>query len=114
MTGAAHPPAGAVLPDDVNFYHRTSLFTETSIPSKLLAAHSTKAGVWGLIRVIDGALLYRVEDPRRPPSTRLLTAGEAPGVIEPTILHSVEPQRSVRFYVEFYRRDGGGRSEATS
>jgi tellurite resistance-related uncharacterized protein len=112
MSSAADPPGGAVLPDDVNLYRRTGLFTETGIPSKLLTAHSTKAGVWGLIRVIDGALFYRVEDPRRPPSTRLLTADEAPGVIEPTILHAVEPQRSVRFYVEFYRWDGRGSGEA--
>jgi tellurite resistance-related uncharacterized protein len=105
MSSAADPPDGATLPGDANLYRRTDLFTETSIPAGLLKAHSTKPGVWGLIRVIDGALTYRVEDPRRPPSTSLLTAEAAPGVIEPTILHSVEPQRSVRFYVEFYRRD---------
>lgn len=99
------PPDGAALPDDVSPYQRTDLFTETNIPAGLLKAHSTKPGVWGLIRVIDGALTYRVEDPRRPPSARVLTADAAPGVIEPTILHSVEQHRSVRFYVEFYRRD---------
>jgi len=105
MTSAADPPDGAALPDDVNPYRRTDLFTETNTPAGLLKAHSTKPGVWGLIRVIDGALTYRIEDPRRPPSSRVLTAQSAPGVVEPTILHSVEPQGSVRFYVEFYRRD---------
>ncbi|WP_372785974.1 DUF1971 domain-containing protein [Phenylobacterium sp.] len=111
MTDVPDPPAGAALPPDAYAYRRTDLFTESTVPPGLLRAHSTKQGVWGLIHVVDGALAYRIEDPRRPPSVTVLTPSGAPGVVEPTILHSVEPQKLVRFYVEFYRRETGGDEE---
>jgi tellurite resistance-related uncharacterized protein len=107
------PPQGPSLPLDAYAYRRTDLFTETTVPPGLLKAHSTKAGVWGLIHVIDGYLLYRIEDPRRPASATVLTPGAAPGLVEPTILHSVQPQERVRFYVEFYRRETGGAQEGS-
>jgi tellurite resistance-related uncharacterized protein len=95
------------LPGDVSPYRRTEIFNETSIPSALRKAHSTKAGAWGLIHVIEGRLAYRVEDPRRPASEQVLTPATGPGVIEPTILHEVEPLGRVRFYVEFHRAGEG-------
>lgn len=82
---------------------RTPEFTETTVPSALLKAHTTKEGTWGRIHVLAGRLAYRIEDPRRPWSEALLTVGTDAGVVEPTILHSVEPLGPVRFYVEFYR-----------
>ena len=51
----------------------------------------------------DGALAYRISDPRRTPSETLLTPETAPGVIEPTIRHDVETQGPVRFHIEFWR-----------
>lgn len=56
--------------------------------------------------MVEGKLAYRILDPRRPASERLLTPDGPPGVVEPTILHEVEPQGPVRFYVEFHRLDG--------
>lgn len=92
------------LPHDVSPYHRTAEFTEATVPAGLLRAHTTKAGTWGLIHVLEGELTYRIEDPRRPTSTVLLTPKDPPGVVEPTILHSVAPGKTVRFYVEFHRK----------
>lgn len=94
------------LPADVRSYARTPEFTEASVPKALLNAHTTKAGAWALIHVLEGSLAYRIEDPRRPVSETVLTAQTPPGVVEPTILHAVEPLGPVRFYVEFHRRDG--------
>lgn len=94
------------LPSDVSPYRRTPEFTETTVPAALLKAHSTKEGAWGLIHVLEGRLAYRVEDPRRPGSETILAAGST-CVIEPTILHAVEPLGPVRFYVEFHRREEG-------
>jgi tellurite resistance-related uncharacterized protein len=91
------------LPADLEAYRRTPEFSEMSVPKGLLQEHSTKAGVWGLIRVVEGQLLYRVTDDRRVPAERLLRAGDAPGVVEPEILHQVEPQGKVRFFVDFFR-----------
>lgn len=94
------------LPADAKPYKRTAVFTEATVPQGLLRAHSTKDGAWGLIHVLEGALVYRITDPRRPPSETVLTPAAEPGVVEPTILHEVAPQGAVRFYVEFHRREG--------
>jgi tellurite resistance-related uncharacterized protein len=92
----------ARLPTSLKSYKRTPTFTETTIPPGLLKAHSTKEGTWGLIHVEEGRLLYRLTDPRRPAEECILTAGGEPGIVEPTILHQVEPLGPVRFHVEFW------------
>lgn len=91
------------LPPGLEAYRRTDTFSEESLPAGLLKAHSTKAGIWGLIQVTDGELLYRIEDERRIRTERHLRAGSPPGVVEPTVLHSVKPLGPVRFYVQFLR-----------
>ena len=91
------------LPEGAEPYKRTGTFTETTVPAALLDNHSTKHGAWGLIRVEQGRLRYLVTDPRRPSSESVLTPGTPPGVIEPTIVHRVEPLGEVRFHVEFLR-----------
>lgn len=93
------------LPSDVRSYRRTAEFTESTVPAGLLRSHTTKAGAWGLIRVLEGQLAYRITDPRRAPAELVLTPATAAGVVEPTILHEVEPLGPVRFYVEFFRAD---------
>lgn len=93
-----------VLPPDIRPYRRTPEFTEFTVPQALMRAHTTKAGAWALIHVLEGSLRYCIEDPRREASVTVLTTHTPPGVVEPTIAHSVEPLGPVRFYVEFYRR----------
>ena len=93
------------LPANVRPYRRTPEFTEATVPQALLKAHTTKEGAWALIHVLEGRLAYRIEDPRRSASETVLTARTPPGVVEPTILHAVEPLGPVRFYVEFHRRE---------
>ena len=92
----------AALPKGVMPYKRTPSFTEATVPAALLGEHSTKVGVWGLITIENGLLRYHVTDPRREPSVELLTPSR-PGIVEPTMIHRVEPVGSVRFHVEFYR-----------
>lgn len=92
----------AVLPVGVTHYKRTASFTERSVPAALLNNHSTKQGTWGLIRVEEGKLRYFVTDPRRPPSETIVTPA-TPAVIEPTVVHRVEPLGAVLFHIEFYR-----------
>lgn len=91
------------LPDTARPYRRTDEFTETTVPAGLLKAHTTKAGSWALIHVLEGRLAYRIVDPRRPATETILTPQGAPGVVEPTVLHEVQPLGPVRFYVEFHR-----------
>ena len=91
------------LPADLEAYRRTPTFDQGTIPSGLLRRHTTKAGVWGRIHVLEGELLYRVLEPK--PSEERLTPGHD-GVVEPEVPHEVEPVGPVRFFVEFLRRGG--------
>lgn len=91
------------LPPGLAFQRRTDVFTEETAPPGLLRAHSTKALTWGLIHVLEGNLVYRITDPRRPPSEVVLTSKSEPGLVEPTILHEVDPRGQVRFFVEFHK-----------
>lgn len=92
------------LPPGLEAYRRTPEFSETSVPPGLLRAHSTKSGTWGVIRVTEGRLIYRVLDERRFPAELLLTPGALPGIVEPEIVHEVAPDGPVRFHVEFFRQ----------
>lgn len=87
------------LPADVQPYRRTPLFTAETVPAALLKDHATKAGVWGVITVLAGRLVYTI------PATaeRHVLAPDSPGIVEPQQLHHVTPDGDVSFYVEFYR-----------
>jgi tellurite resistance-related uncharacterized protein len=93
----------SVIPEGLVAYSRTAEFTSETVPAALLKAHSTKEDVWGRIEVLEGELLYRVVDPRRKTWSTVLAKGN-PGVVEPTILHEVEPRGATRFFVEFLRK----------
>lgn len=81
---------------------RTPDFTQDTLPEKLKGPHSTAAGAWALIHVVEGVLRYRVLDPDAA-SDVLLCPETARGVIVPEQLHCVEPQGPVVFYIEFHR-----------
>jgi len=89
------------LPEGLTAYKKTPLFDETTIPLGLQKDHSTKDGVWALIHVTKGRLLYRIQDPL---SEEELDTSR-PGVVRPGQLHQVKPMGPVRFYVEFYAKD---------
>lgn len=86
------------LPPGLAPYRRTPIFDEATLPQGLRRRHQTKAGVWGLITVLEGRLRFRRLD------TGEETALEpgAPGIVAPEEPHEVEPLGPVRFYVEFY------------
>ena len=87
------------LPPSVRPHHRTAEFTELTVPKGLQANHSTKPGVWGVIHVTSGALLYTIQ---AKDISRLLQAGET-ALIEPETEHHVNPKGAVCFYVEFLK-----------
>ena len=90
------------LPEGVTAYRRTPEFGEDTVPSALLRRHSTKAGVWGRIRVLSGKLRYRILEPAT--EEHVLEPGRD-GIVEPEVPHEVEPIGVVRFHVEFLRSD---------
>jgi len=87
------PPAGYAP------YKRTPDFTADTIPEGLRRAHQTKAGVWAVIHVTEGALRFRQEAPARE---KTIAAGETLAC-PPEAVHEVAPAGAVSFYVEFWR-----------
>lgn len=88
------------LPENVNVYKRTPDFNQETIPAGLLKAHTTKEGIWGIICVSNGKLLYTIE--KEPQETIELTPRKF-GVVEPQVPHHVEPLGDVEFHVEFLK-----------
>ena len=46
------------LPDDVEPYGKTPLFTNETVPDKLLNHHDLQAGTWGLLTVEAGTVSF--------------------------------------------------------
>lgn len=73
------------------------------MPAALRRRHNTKAGVWGLIRVLEGQLTLTYLD---PPSEVILTPGN-PGLVEPQQPHFVTPDGPMKMQVDFYDHPPG-------
>lgn len=96
------------LPDGFHAYARSPDFTQASLPARLQAAHTTKAGTWGLLHVLEGSIIYRLEP--RGSGERLVVAGQNI-VIQDQVPHHVAFVTPGRIYIEFYRKtDAGGSS----
>lgn len=81
-----------------NPYRSTPVFDEASLPAALRGKHSTKAGVWGVIRVLEGRLkLYLLDS-----GSETILAPDNPGLVRPEQPHRVEPLGPVRVRVDFY------------
>jgi hemoglobin len=89
------------LPTGFEAYGRSPDFTPDNMPARLKSAHSTKAGTWGLLRVLEGKIFFQLEAPFE--GERLAAAGDSI-VIESEVPHHVEFVEPGRFFVEFYRR----------
>ena len=79
-------------------YRTTRVFDEDSLPTALRAEQGTRAGTWGLIRILEGEALFVLSD---PPSMQVLKPGH-PGLVAPGQLHYVEPLGPMHMQVEFY------------
>lgn len=88
------------LPDGFAPYRKTEVFTRDTVPRGLLAAHTTRAGVWGEIEVRSGALSYVIE---AEPELRTVVHQGQRQLIAPELKHRVEVDGPVEFTVQFYR-----------
>lgn len=79
-------------------YKSTPVFDENTLPAGLRKEHRTKAGAWGVIRVLEGRVRYQVLE---PVSETILDA-DHPGLVLPDQPHFVEPLGAMRMQVEFY------------
>lgn len=85
-------------------YRSTPVFDQDTLPAALRARHDTKAGVWGVIRVIEGELRLSYLD---PPSEVVLTPDNL-GLIQPQQPHFVTPVGSMKMQVDFYNQPPAG------
>ncbi|AMK23045.1 MULTISPECIES: DUF1971 domain-containing protein [Sphingomonadaceae] len=85
-------------------YRSTPVFDETTLPAALRGRHSTKAGVWGIVRVIEGRVRLSYLD---PPSEMLLDP-ETSGLLLPEQPHFVEPLGPMKMRVDFYDQPPDG------
>ncbi len=88
------------LPPGVQPYKDSPVFTPDNLPEALKAAHSTKAGTWGLLKVHAGVLRFVLDD--APHTEAVLTAGQQV-VIEPGVRHHVAFELPGRFQITFCR-----------
>jgi len=86
-------------PEGLTRLRRTPEFTADKFPAGLAKDHSTKAGVWGLLHILEGRLKYVVQEPEI--QILHLETGDK-GVIPPTMLHHIETEGPARFFVEFF------------
>ena len=85
-------------------YRSTPVFDQDTLPAALRARHNTKAGVWGMIRVLEGQVMLTCLEPE---SSMLLTP-ENPGLVLPEQPHFVTPQGAMRMQVDFYDQPPNG------
>lgn len=79
-------------------YRSTPVFDETTLPKALRSRHNIKAGVWGIIRVIEGRLRLTYLDPH----SEVILDPANPGRLLPEQPHFVEPLGAMRMQVDFY------------
>lgn len=79
-------------------YRSTPIFDEHTLPAALRARHDTKAGVWGMIRVLEGALTLTYVDP----SSKIVLTPDRTGLVLPQQPHFVTPLGPMKMQVDFY------------
>lgn len=79
-------------------YRSTPIFDQDTLPAALRSEHRTKAGTWGVIRVLSGALRLHLPDDGQ---VQELSQAQ-PGVVEPEQTHWIEPVGPVRMQVDFH------------
>ncbi len=87
-------------PADAAPYRRTPEFSQATVPAALTRAHSTKAGTWARLHVLEGRLIFR---DLADGTEVMLDPGIHP-LIHPGRPHEVATPGPVRFFVEFCAR----------
>lgn len=83
---------------DVQPYRSTPILDQDTLPAALRTRHDTKAGVWGVIRVLEGRLQLTCLNPL---SESVLTS-DNPGVVMLQQPHFVTPLGAMRMQIDFY------------
>jgi len=86
-------------------YRSTPVFDGGDAARSLCSArHRTKAGVWGLVRRIEGRLKLTYLDS----GSEIIITPELPAVVLPEQPHLVTPLGPMKMQVDFYDQPPGG------
>lgn len=89
------------LPDEVEPSGKTPLFTNETVPDKILNHHELQAGTWGLLTVEAGTVSFFRKGDHAPVA---VISSEKPFVILPEEVHYVRLSEDAKFFVTFYKR----------
>ena len=89
------------LPDDVEPSGKTPLFTNETVPDKILNHHELQAATWGLLTVEAGTVSFFRKGEDTPVA---VISSEKPFVILPEEVHYVRLSEDAEFFVTFYKR----------
>ena len=78
-------------------YKSTPVFDEMTLPAALRREHRQKAGVWGVMRVLEGEVRFVVGD-----GAETILTPDRPGLVLPDQPHHVEPLGKMRMQVDFH------------
>ncbi len=84
-------------------YKITPVWDQDTLPAALRHEHSTKAGTWGLLRVLEGEVLLVFT----APASTVRVTPDKPGLIPPEAVHHVEVDGAMRMQVEFHHAPPG-------
>lgn len=79
-------------------YRSTPVFDEKTLPAALRGEHRTKAGVWGVIQVIEGRLKFILADG----TGETILTPDQPGLVQPEQTHRVETIGPMLMQIHFY------------
>jgi tellurite resistance-related uncharacterized protein len=91
-----NPPAE--LPPGLEIYARTPDFTQRTMPAELTSRHVLAEDVWGVLHVLDGTIVFHDMGDF---TTHLVPAGGRL-IIEPELVHRLEPCGHARFFIELH------------
>lgn len=89
------------LPDDAEVSGKTPLFTNDTVPDKILNHHELQAGTWGLLTVEAWTVSFFRQGEDAPVA---VISSEKPFVILPEEVHYVRLSEDAKFFVVFYKR----------
>ncbi|MBI1649573.1 DUF1971 domain-containing protein [Hyphomicrobium sulfonivorans] len=81
-------------------YRSTPVFDQTTLPRALRQEHSTRAGVWGVIRIHSGRLQIAYPDD----GIEAVLDPQHPGLVKPEQKHFVTPLGAMQMQIDFYDR----------
>lgn len=90
----------AELPEGLTVV-RTASFDDATLPAGLRRDHRVASGVWGRLRVLEGAVRFTMATD--PPVDRVVGAGDEQP-IPPEVAHAVVPEAGTELAVDFLRR----------